>query len=279
MPFLAPIAVIIAAATLTQVAVAVSVIGAGLSIIGAVTKNKTLMTIGSVVGAVGAIGGIGAAMSGIGQMTVGQVASKAVSTVSTQAAGAAARVPGAASGIIAQAASTGTNTAQAGLTEAAKAAAMAAPKAIGGPVQNVATSTPVMNAPGADLLNPKVTNAMDDLADDAANKFMKGMSGQGAMNMNGSAGTGLAAPQVEQGAFVKNYLSNMSKPVEEVTKSKSLLDGIDGTGKLMLATTGGQAVAGLAAGWFAGESAEEQLDFQKEMYAEQKRNRSYAPLV
>ena len=271
MPFLAPVVAVVLAATLTEIAVAVSIIGAGLSVIGAVTKNKTLMTIGTVMGAVGAVGGIGAALSGVGQMTVGQVASKAATTFGTQAA---SRVPGAASGIIAEAAKTGTTAAQTGFTEAAKAAASAAPKVIGGPVQNVATETPVTNAV---VGNPQVTNTMDDLADDAANKFLKGMSGQGAMNLNGSGGTGLTAPPVEQSSFVKSYLSNMNNPVEPA--KKSLLDSIDGTGKLMLATTGGQAIAGLAAGWFQGESAEDQLDFQKEMYAEQKRNRAYAPLV
>lgn len=271
MPFIPAIVAIVLAATLTEVAVAVSIIGAGLSIIGGVTHNKTLVTIGTVMGAVGAVGGIGAAMSGIGEMTVGQVASKAASTVGTQAA---TRAPGAASGIIAEAAKTGTNAAQAGLTDAAQAAASAAPKAIGGPVQNV--TAPVTNTTNlVDVLNPKVTNTMDTLADDAANKFLKGMSGQGAMNMNnGSGGMGLTAPQVEQGAFVKNYLNGTVE-----TPKKGILDSIDGTGKLMLATTGGQAVAGLAAGWFQGESASEQLDFQKEMYAEQKKNRSYAPLV
>lgn len=73
-------------------------------------------------------------------------------------------------------------------------------------------------------------------------------------------------------------LSGLPGPAPGQT-AKSFLDGLPDWAKMSMMSTGAQGISGLASGWFQGQSAEERLNFEKQIRDWQQRNGGSAPLL
>ena len=272
------------ATAVVAVATLVGVVGAGLSLIGMATGNKLLGKIGQIMGYVGLAGSVAGGLAG-GFSGYGEILQKSWdeglgSFFSTPAgSGAAAPLQGSTAGIEGGATPAGSGAAAdvpAGgvpLTPGAnpppgELAGAPAQGSVGQPSGMLTTSTqaaPVAPAPTA----PVAPVAGNQAATDYASAVQESIQ---------SPGTGGLGPSTQANQLATQSAMN-SMPTHLVGGVDSMWKSLDPSTKMQLALTGGQGIAGLASGWFTGLSAENRLEYDQMVNAQQQRNASFAPTI
>lgn len=266
-------AVTVAAAVVTT-SIAIGVAGLAVTAVGVITKNQDLLKAGKIMGYVGLAGGLaGGAIGGFGAMASGAEGGFM--------AGAADAYAGAS-----QFLKEGWDTGVGSLFSGGEQVAGAAPGATG--ATSAPTSGDVLASGSTPVPNPGYNGAsIPTQAPETLSSSVPASTGAGA--------PGASAPTTPTvGSSAVGNLSVPGQPIIPYTPSAVLTTPTPPTGlaampewaKYAGLTTAGQGVSGLASGYFAGTSAEANMEQQK-LVNQQQQNQlqllnkqgSYAPLI
>ena len=293
------------ATAVVAVSVAIGTLGLAVTAVGMVTGNKDLLKAGKIMGYVGLAGGLaGGAIGGFGAMANGtgsflEGAAGAYSGASQHLSEAWDKGVGSwfssdtAGGVVGQA----------GGQNPAFTQATGAKPGIGMSPSTSMTAQPAEQAldAGQTATTLGQNGAIPTTAPTNVNPAEASYSSQVASaSAAPKAPVGAMAPSVDQaisqsqgeiaktiaGGPLGNAATTGSPIVDAASKAKNAWDDMPDYLKYSMLTTGGQGVAGLASGYFAGASAEEKLEFDKLVNQQrqdqvnlQNKNASYVPRV
>lgn len=270
---------VVAGLTIAEVATAVAVTGAVLGVVGAITKNKTLQTVGLVMGIAGGVVGIGASLMGAASMTLGEVTNLGTSAVSDffsggsavaeagagvgseAASGATSALEGAGAKGLAQEATTlgGVNDQMAtALAKAPELNGTLTPFAEGGVPGTASSSTPITSPVTTSIPTPAPSLAGQSPVAEAS--YNTQLAGANAGPLAPSApGTG---PGTGSGGFNSGVSTGVDTG-NAAARAKGMFDAMPEWMKYAAITQGIGSLGSLAGGYMQGATAQDQLEFQK----------------
>lgn len=275
------VAAVVAGLTLAEVATAVAVTGAVLGVVGAITKDKTLQTIGMVMGIAGGVVGVGASLMGASAMTLGEVTNLGTSAVSDFFSGGAA--------VAEQGALAGTEAASSSATSSATSALEGAGAKVANPLEQ-ATSSAVdargigTEFPSTSMTTPPVGTSGTPIpanmtpspvvgTPNTVGTPMASSAGQQAGSetsydaLNTSANAAPQAPAATSPGILNTqrnaFATAAGNMTDSATKAKSMWDGMPDYVKYAAVTQGIGAIGSMAGGYMQGATANDQLELQK----------------
>lgn len=262
-------AAVTTAATVASAVVAVSTlvatVGLAVTAVGMVTGNKDIMKVGNIMGMVGLAGGI----AGLGMGAIAS-ASAAAPSVANQFAN--PQLAASITGGIEQAGKVGAGSVLAPATaQAARVGAGSVLAPAGSGVLSMPSVTPVTTSSATIGLSPSPVSSAPGVPTPAA-------------SVTSAPGAPMTvAPSV---STVSQTLGQAPPVGDGGSKVQGFWDRLPDWQKAQLTVTGGQALSGLAGGFFEGLSAEERLEFDQLINSQTQaqreltnRNNAYAPTL
>ena len=291
------VAAVVAGLTIAEIATAVAVTGAVLGVVGAITKDKTLQTVGMVMGIAGGVVGIGASLMGAASMTLGEVTNLGTSAVGDFfSGGAAVAEEGALAGT--KAASSATSALEGAGAKVANPLEQATSSAVdargigtefpstsmptapvgtsGAPIPGNVTPSPVVGTP-----NPVGAPMASSAGQRAGSEDI-----YNALKTSANAGPSTpSAPGTMSPGIIQTGSGNMaSTNPTAAANAQGMWDKMPDYMKYAAVTQGVGSLGSLAGGYFQGASADDQLEFQKLVNAQSQAqvqrtnvNNSYSP--
>ena len=284
-------AAVTVAETVVAVATLVSYAGIGLTVVGAVTGNKSLMKVGGVMGLVGGVGAIAGGLAGGGTVASINAGAASAEAAATNAAemGVAATAEQTATATAAQAAEdTIAGSVEMGLPATTTQSLAGSENAVQGllgadaaspGVQPLASASATAEAPAVTASKVADTNASSALAEDAAKITETPTSGTAVISDKATTAGATGAT----GTPTDNLLTPAQKLAAEQLKATQAAKGgfsfSDLANKLADNKSTGYLIQGagqIFSGYSQGQAAEQQLDYQKGLLAQKNYNASYA---
>lgn len=270
------VAAVVAGLTIAEVATAVAVTGAVLGVVGAITKDKTLQTVGMIMGIAGGVVGIGASLMGAASMTLGEVTNLGTSAVGDFfSGGATVAEQGALAGT--KAASSATSVLEGAAAKVANPLEQAASsvvdaRGIGTEFPSTSLTAPPVGTSGtpipANVAPSSVVGTPNTVGSPIASSAGQRAGSEDIYNaLNTSANAGPQAPGTMSPGILNTqrntFATGAGNMTDSATNAQNMWDKMPEYMKYAAVTQGVGSLGSLAGGYFQGASANDQLEFQK----------------